>query len=142
MLLIFLLLYFCASKTKSTKSYFDYIFVHLRQKVRLRPELSPKFLSILGPNPARSRPEKPGPTCNSASVCDLSDHGQIYFHYIKKICKDKTPEICIGKTKKSTKVDLDNKCSKFRGYSQTRDQTVHDKYDKLHMVLKFELCIK
>ena len=30
--------------------YFDYIFVHLRQKVRLRPELSPKLLSILGPN--------------------------------------------------------------------------------------------
>ena len=26
-------------------SYFDYIFVHLRQKARLRPELSPKFLS-------------------------------------------------------------------------------------------------
>ena len=34
-------------------SYFDYIFVHLRQKARLRPELSPKFLSTLGPNLAR-----------------------------------------------------------------------------------------
>ena len=34
-------------------SYFDYIFVHLRQKARLKPELSPKFLSTLGPNPAR-----------------------------------------------------------------------------------------
>ena len=34
-------------------SYFDYIFVHLKQKARLRPELSPKFLSTLGPNPAR-----------------------------------------------------------------------------------------
>ena len=33
-------------------SYFDYIFVHLRQEARLRPELSPKFLSTLGPNPA------------------------------------------------------------------------------------------
>ena len=33
--------------------YFDYIFVHLKQKVRLRPELSPKFLSTLGPNPTR-----------------------------------------------------------------------------------------
>ena len=32
-------------------SYFDYTFVHLRQDVRLRPELSPKFLSTLGPNP-------------------------------------------------------------------------------------------
>ena len=49
-------------------SYFDYSFVHLIQKVRLRPELSPKFWSILGPSPARTqtRPEKPGPTYNSA----------------------------------------------------------------------------
>ena len=57
-------------------SYFDYIFVHLRQKLRLGPDLSPKFLSTLGPNPAqtrpeagpkpaRTRPEKPGPTYNS-----------------------------------------------------------------------------
>ena len=46
-------------------SYFDYIFAHLKQKERLRPELSPKFLSTLGPNPARNRPEKPGPTYNS-----------------------------------------------------------------------------
>ena len=46
-------------------SYFDYSFVHLRQKVRLRPELSPKFSSTLGPNPARTRPEKPGSTYNS-----------------------------------------------------------------------------
>ena len=39
-------------------SYFDYIFVHLKQKVRLRPELSPKFLSTLGPNPTRkARPD-------------------------------------------------------------------------------------
>ena len=38
--------------------YFDYIFVHLKQKVRLRPELSPAFLSILGPNPTRkARPD-------------------------------------------------------------------------------------
>ena len=39
----------------------DYIFVHLRQKALLRPELSPKFLSTLGPNPARTR-HKPNPT--------------------------------------------------------------------------------
>ena len=39
-------------------SYFDYIFVHLRQKVRLKPELSPKFLSSLGPKPTRkARPD-------------------------------------------------------------------------------------
>ena len=47
-------------------SYFDYIFVYLRQKARLRPELSAKFQSTLSPNPARTRPEKPGPTYNSA----------------------------------------------------------------------------
>ena len=46
-------------------SYFDYIFGHLRQKVRLRPKLGPKFLATLGPNPARTRPKKPGPTYNS-----------------------------------------------------------------------------
>ena len=34
-------------------SYFDYIFVHLKQKARLRPDFSPKFLSTSGPNPAR-----------------------------------------------------------------------------------------
>ena len=34
-------------------SYFDYIFVNLRQKVRLRPELSPKFMSTLSPSPTR-----------------------------------------------------------------------------------------
>ena len=39
-------------------SYFDKFFVHIRQKVRLRPELSPKFLSTLGPNPTRkARPD-------------------------------------------------------------------------------------
>ena len=38
-------------------SYFDCIFVHLKQKARLRPELSPKFLSTLGSIPARTRPE-------------------------------------------------------------------------------------
>ena len=39
-------------------SYFDYIFVHPRQKARLKPELSPKFLSTLGPNPTRkARPD-------------------------------------------------------------------------------------
>ena len=46
-------------------SCFDYIFVYLRQKARLRRELSPKSLSTLGSNPARTRPEKPGPTYNS-----------------------------------------------------------------------------
>ena len=35
-------------------SYFDYIFVHLRQTARLGPEIFVNF-----------RPENPGPTCNS-----------------------------------------------------------------------------
>ena len=51
--------------------YFDYIFVHLRQKVRLRPELSPTFLSTFGLNPARTQPEKPAPAYNSAVECTL-----------------------------------------------------------------------
>ena len=38
-------------------SYFGNIFVLLKQKARLRPDLSPKFLSTSGPNPARTRPE-------------------------------------------------------------------------------------
>ena len=41
-------------------SYFDYIFVQvqLRQKLRLRPEVSPKFLPTSGPNPNRkARPD-------------------------------------------------------------------------------------
>ena len=39
-------------------SYFDYILVHLTQKAHLRPNLSPKFLSTLGPNPTRkARPD-------------------------------------------------------------------------------------
>ena len=41
--------------------------MQLKQKACLSPELSPKFLSTLGSNPARTRPEKPGPTYNSAS---------------------------------------------------------------------------
>ena len=51
-------------------SYFDHIFVHLKQKLRLRPELSPKLLSTSGPNPAQTRPERPGPTYNSGSQSD------------------------------------------------------------------------
>ena len=39
-------------------SYFDYVFVPLKQNTRLRPELSLKFLSTLGPNPTRkARPD-------------------------------------------------------------------------------------
>ena len=48
--------------------HFDYIFVHLRQKARLKRELSPKFLSTLGPKPALTRPEKPGSTYNSGTA--------------------------------------------------------------------------
>ena len=47
--------------------YFDYIFVYLKQKAHLRPEFSPNFFSASGPNPARTWPEKPGPTYNSDS---------------------------------------------------------------------------
>ena len=53
-------------------SYFDYIFVHLRQKARLRPELSPTFLSTLGPNPARIRSE-PEPDPKSPARLTILD---------------------------------------------------------------------
>ena len=50
--------------------YFDYIFVHLQLKLRLRPELIPKFFSTLGPNPARTqtRPKKTGSSYNYAAT--------------------------------------------------------------------------
>ena len=47
----------CLKNLAILPSYFDFIFVHLRQKVHLKPELSPKFLSAFGPNPTRTRPE-------------------------------------------------------------------------------------
>ena len=53
-------------------SYFDYIFVHLRQKARLRPELSPKFCQL----EARTQPERPGSTYNSATMRLLT----LYVH--------------------------------------------------------------
>ena len=48
-------------------SYFDYIFVHLRQKSTSQARNKHEILSTLGTNPARNRtlPEKPGPTYNS-----------------------------------------------------------------------------
>ena len=44
-----------------------FYFSHLRPGASLRPDQSPKFLSILGPNPVRirSRLKKPGLTYNS-----------------------------------------------------------------------------
>ena len=52
----------------------------LRQKVRLRLKINPKFFSTSGPNPARTRtrPEKPGPTYNSATIYEQSN-----FHLSK-----------------------------------------------------------
>ena len=52
-------------------SYFDYTFVHLRQKARLRLDLSPKVLSTLGPNPNPTRKARPDlQLCNN--VPDLT----------------------------------------------------------------------
>ena len=52
-------------------SYFGYIFVHLRQKARLRPELSPKFLSTLGANTVRTHPKSPGRLTTLARLCSI-----------------------------------------------------------------------
>ena len=48
--------------------YFNYIFVNLRQKARLGPELSPKFLLTLDSNLSLTltRTKKPGQTYNCA----------------------------------------------------------------------------
>ena len=40
-------------------SYFEYIFVYVRQKARLRPELSPKLLSTLGQTQPKPNPKSP-----------------------------------------------------------------------------------
>ena len=74
-------------------SYFDYIFVHLRQKARLRPELSPKFLSTLGPNPARTRP-KPDPK-NPARLTSLVLWSKIYFRRRQKLLPFSTIRACL-----------------------------------------------
>ena len=47
--------------------------MHLIQKARLRPEI----LSALGPNPAWTRPEKPGPSYNSGLATETVDLGSI-----------------------------------------------------------------
>ena len=76
-------------------SYFDYIFVYLKPKVRLRPELSPKFWSTLGPNPARTRarPEKPGETYNSGPVNKTSATETVHLGSIPTRVKPKTIKI-------------------------------------------------
>ena len=70
-------------------SYFDYAFVHLRQKVCLRPESSPQFLSTLGPNPVRirTRPEKSGPTYNSDSEKPSNSKAESVFPLTTRYCK-------------------------------------------------------
>ena len=75
-------------------SYFDYIFVHRRQKARLRPELSPKFLSTW-PEPDRKSPAQlttlvglPKGACGpKRSVCGLEI--QIAFKSMLAICSKK-----------------------------------------------------
>ena len=52
-------------------NYFDYIFVHLRQKARLRPDLSRMFV-IFRPEPGPNRTRKSGWTYDS-------DHRNVKF---------------------------------------------------------------
>ena len=49
--------------------YFDYVFVHLRQKSTSQARIKPEMFVNFRPEPARDRPEKPGPTYNSATGC-------------------------------------------------------------------------
>ena len=58
-------------------SYFDYIFVHLRQKAHLKPELSPKFVVNFRPEPDPQSPARLTtfkPTANPIYLHDSSSH--------------------------------------------------------------------
>ena len=62
-------------------SYFDYIFVHIRQKVRLQPESSPKFLSTLGPNST----QKARPDLQLRSNCGKQKRSLQIFHKVSGV---------------------------------------------------------
>ena len=66
-------------------SYFDYIFVHLRQKARLRARIKSKIFVNFRPEPGRNPnpTRKPGPTYNSDTDCRV-------FNYAVKSLKIKT----------------------------------------------------
>ena len=61
-------------------------FFPLKCETKFRPELSPIYFSNFGPNPARTRtrPEKPGPTYNSADGDSLGDAAVVFI--IKQGC--------------------------------------------------------
>ena len=63
-------------------SYFDYIFVHLKQEVRLRPELSQKFWSTLGPKPSPTRKARPDTTLMHHAKTKLRKY-QLVIYYLK-----------------------------------------------------------
>ena len=65
-------------------SYFDYIFMHRRQKARLRPELSPKFLSTVGPKPNSTRKAR-----LDLQLCPpYTFHTYKLEHFIRSLCED------------------------------------------------------
>ena len=56
------------------QSYFDYIFVHLRQNARLRPALSPEIFVNFRPEPGSNPIRKPRPTFNSGLITCLREN--------------------------------------------------------------------
>ena len=88
-----------------------YILVHLSQKARLGPELSPKFLSTLGPNPTRkARPDLQ--LCLELTIyrCLLGkDTSRVFFVGAKQSTQSNDPP-------SSTK-DLQNRTKKRRSAS-------------------------
>ena len=53
--------------------YFDYVFVHLKQKVRLA-QIKPKFLSTLGPTPTRKTQPDLQLCANEPAILNLDLH--------------------------------------------------------------------
>ena len=60
-------------------SYFDYIFVHPRQKVRFKSEISPKVLSTLSPNQAQTRTGLTTLTSTAVAVATFTDNQNCSF---------------------------------------------------------------
>ena len=122
------------------QSYFDFIFVHLRRKVRLRPEVFVNFGPEPDPNPARTRPEKPGPTYNSAPLgCTLanfflshwetvifkqpfSTHPKMYLHYVDDVF---------------AVFDDDKKCDSFLNILNTQHKNLQFTVEKSANTLQF-----
>ena len=101
--------------------------MHLRQTIRLTPASSPKFLSALGQNSSRTRPEKPGSTYNSEvnnikrfkfkdAEGKMTDTKTVLLYFD---CSTLPPQIQLGYLKFNVKQSISMplccfKCNRFR----------------------------